>query len=227
MPPVENQQQPLHLCPEKVAYWYFRLNGFLQIENFVVHPPDRGGQRTDADILGVRFPQRAEFRLDYPEAPMQDDVNILGLTGEFIDIVIAEVKTSRPCSLNGPWTNPDDENVQRVLLAIGCLSNDQINDAAQAIYETGIYSCDNGIRVRLVAVGRTWSRGLQESHPDVVQVRWEDILSFVWNRFSVYEQQKRDTQQWDAQGNELKRLAAEQGRENFVRLCFEGLRRGA
>ena len=26
-----------YLDPEKVAYWYFRLNGFFQIENFVVH----------------------------------------------------------------------------------------------------------------------------------------------------------------------------------------------
>ncbi len=34
-----------HLDPEKVAYWYFCLNGFLQIENFVVHPERRGGQR--------------------------------------------------------------------------------------------------------------------------------------------------------------------------------------
>lgn len=44
------------LDPEKVAYWYFRLNGFFQIENFVVHPERRGSQRTDADLLAVRFP---------------------------------------------------------------------------------------------------------------------------------------------------------------------------
>jgi hypothetical protein len=29
---------PDRLDPEKVAYWYFRLNGFFEIENFVVHP---------------------------------------------------------------------------------------------------------------------------------------------------------------------------------------------
>ena len=39
-----------HLDPEKVAYWYFRLNGFLQIESFLVHPERRGGQRTDAAL---------------------------------------------------------------------------------------------------------------------------------------------------------------------------------
>ena len=46
------QALPRRLDPEKVAHWYFRLNGFLQIENFVVHPERRGGQGTDADLLG-------------------------------------------------------------------------------------------------------------------------------------------------------------------------------
>jgi hypothetical protein len=37
-------QRPVadRLDPEKVAYGYFRLNGFLQIENFVVHPERHG-----------------------------------------------------------------------------------------------------------------------------------------------------------------------------------------
>lgn len=54
------------LDPEKVAYWYFRLNGYFQIENFVVHPERRGAQRTDADLLAVRFPYRAERLFDDP-----------------------------------------------------------------------------------------------------------------------------------------------------------------
>jgi hypothetical protein len=53
------------LDADKAAYWYFRLNGFLQIENFVVHPERRGSQRTDADLLGVRFRHRAEFAFDH------------------------------------------------------------------------------------------------------------------------------------------------------------------
>ena len=61
------------LDPEKVAYWYFRLNGFLQIENFVVHPERRGGQRTDADLLAVRFPHRAERLFNSPNDIMTDD----------------------------------------------------------------------------------------------------------------------------------------------------------
>ena len=92
------------LDPEKVAYWYFRLNGFLQIENFVVHPERRGSQRTDADLLAVRFPFRAERMFDDPNDIMADDMDRLALSGDLIDIVIVEVKTNQPCMLNGPWT---------------------------------------------------------------------------------------------------------------------------
>jgi len=42
--------------PETIAYWFFRLNGCATITNFVVHPDRRGSQRTDVDVLAVRFP---------------------------------------------------------------------------------------------------------------------------------------------------------------------------
>ena len=73
MSQVPQRAAPDRLDPEKVAYWYFRLNGFLQIENFVVHPERRGGQRTDADLLAVRFPYRAERLFDDPNDIMADD----------------------------------------------------------------------------------------------------------------------------------------------------------
>ena len=95
--------RPAHLDPEKVAYWYFRLNGFLQIENFVVHPERGGSQRTDADILGVRFPFRAERLFDDPHDIMRDDEARLSLSADQIDVVIAEVKTNQPCRPLARW----------------------------------------------------------------------------------------------------------------------------
>jgi hypothetical protein len=55
-----------NLPTEKVAYWFFRLNGCMTIENFVVHPDFGGSQRTDADILGIRLPYRSEGLRDSP-----------------------------------------------------------------------------------------------------------------------------------------------------------------
>jgi hypothetical protein len=49
------------ISSEKLAYWYLRLNGFLTITNFIVHPDFGRSQRTDVDILGCRFPYRQEL----------------------------------------------------------------------------------------------------------------------------------------------------------------------
>lgn len=201
------------LDPEKVAYWYFRLNGFLQIENFVVHPEKRGGQRTDADLLGVRFPNRAERLIDDPRDTMADDELRLGLSCEKIDVVIVEVKTNQPCALNGPWTNVDRQNIPRVLAAIGCLRPVQIKHAAGNIYRTGCYAQKPALRVRLVAVGRERSKLLAVSHPSVTQLVWTEMLEFIWNRFRLYQKQKSQVDQWDMEGLKLKYLAENAGKQ--------------
>src|ERR1035438_1103189 len=95
--------------PEDVAAWYFRLNGFFTITNFVLHPSRRGPQRTEADIVGIRFPHRAEF----PDGPGGDDPEFARCRDKPY-FVIAE-STISPCKLNGPWTDPGKENIHAVL----------------------------------------------------------------------------------------------------------------
>jgi hypothetical protein len=208
-------QRPItnRLDPEKVAYWYFRLNGFFQIENFVVHPERRGSQRTDADLLAVRFPHRAERLFDNPNDIMADDHRHLLLFRDRIDVLIAEVKTNDPCTLNGPWTRLDRRNVHRVLAAIGCLPPCIIEQAAADIYRDGVHVSDLGLRIRLVGVGRDRSNDLAASYPGVVQLTWTDMLAFVWDRLHRYRQQKTQVDQWDAQGKQIKRLADQSGDE--------------
>lgn len=195
-----------HLKAEKVAYWYFRLNGFLQIENFVVHPERRGSQRTDADLLAVRFPFRAERMFDDPNDVMADDVQQLALSDDLIDIVIAEVKTNQPCTLNGPWTRADRQNVHRVLAAIGCLPSGGIEAAAADIYRAGFHR-SAALRIRLVAVGRDRSDNITKAYPDVTQLCWAGMLAFIWERFRRYRRQKAQVDQWDSEGLKIKELA--------------------
>lgn len=45
---------------EQLALWYLRLNGYLTVPNFVLHPDTPGSERTDADLLAVRFPYSGE-----------------------------------------------------------------------------------------------------------------------------------------------------------------------
>lgn len=204
---ISGRAEVRQLEPEKVAYWYFRLNGFFQIENFVVHPEGGDRQRTDADLSAVRFPFRAERLFDDPNDIMVDDDKGLDLSGSLIDIVIAEVKTNQPCTLNGPWTRADKQNLHRVLAAMGCLPAGLIDEAADHIYRTGCYRSDTMLRIRLVAVGRDRSADLESQYPDVTQVTWVKLLAFIWERFHRYPRQKSQVDQWDRVGREMRRLA--------------------
>src|SRR5262245_2650360 len=48
---------------ETLAYWYFRLNGFFLIQNFVLHrgvEAEKIHRTADTDMLGVRPPHVSE-----------------------------------------------------------------------------------------------------------------------------------------------------------------------
>jgi len=122
--------------PEQLAYWYFRLNGFLTTVNFVVHPEQGAEQRTDVDILGVRFPYRAELLTD----PMEDEP-LFRQEARRPYIVFAEVKKDR-CKINGPWTRKDDQNMHRALTSVGAIRPEHIGAAAEGLYTEGVY--ENG-----------------------------------------------------------------------------------
>jgi hypothetical protein len=162
----------------------------------------------------VRFPHRAERLFDNPNDIMADDVHRLSLSRDLIDVVIAEVKTNQPCIVNGPWTRKDRQNVHRVLAAIGCLPPDRIDAAAADIYRAGVHRSDLGLRIRLVAVGQAQSKELADTYPDVTQLTWPSLLAFIWDRFYTYRRQKTQVDQWEAQGQEIKRLADQVGDSN-------------
>jgi len=59
----------MRILSERLALWFLRLNGFMTIPNFIVHPegPREDGaypQRTDVDVLDVRFPFRGRTAAD-------------------------------------------------------------------------------------------------------------------------------------------------------------------
>jgi hypothetical protein len=185
-------------CPERLAYWYLRLNGFLLLENFIVHPDDGPSQRTDADLLGVRFRNRAELPYD----PMPDDLQVAACT-TLCHIVIGEVKSGL-CALNGPWRRETDRNINRVLSAIGCVPSKSVDGAATALYGTGGVR-DDSVTVRLVAFGDRRAN----IEPDIPQVLFDEILGFIFRRFSAYRRPKADLGNWPADGRELHRVFRE------------------
>jgi hypothetical protein len=187
--------------PEELAYWYLRLNGFLTTANFVVHPEEGAEPRTEIDILGVRFPHRAELLTN-----SMVDEPLFSKETVRLYVVIAEVTKNR-CKLNGPWRRAPDQNLQRVLAAIGAIPKADWEPAAQALYDTGAYDNEH-VHLTLCCFGRSEDRTLRRDFPLVPQILWPDVAQFIHNRFQKYLLQKQAHERWDVTGKWLYALAA-------------------
>lgn len=189
------------LSSEKIAYWFFRLSGCLTIENFIIHPdfvdqPDVV-QRTDADLLAVRFPYRQEPY--HHDDPMEDHELFLVKKTQ---LYIVEIKKSGHCRFNGPWTKPERENMERVLSAIGFLPRDLIPEASKQLYETYEFKSEK-YRIRLIAIAKKRSDIL----PEKIQFTYSgDILPFIYRRFDKYIRVKSSHPQWGRTGDTLYRM---------------------
>lgn len=186
---------------EALGYWFLRLNGFLTIPNFVVHPDTGSQQGTDVDVLGVRFPFRTENR----QRPMRDYDRFTRLHRDKAYVALAEIKTG-VCKLNGPWTAPERENMQRVLSALGMLSPHEIEFAAQEIYDKGHFE-NQLYYITMVCFGSEPRDEITERYPRVPQILWPEVKDFIWNRFRRYRYQKSGHVQWDEVGKGLWDLA--------------------
>lgn len=181
---------------EELAYWYFRLNGFLTIKGFVVHPDQGTNQETDIDLIAVRFPNRVENLRN----PMKDD-EVLVDKGRRIRLLFVEVKTSI-CALNGPWTRPERKNMRRALAAIGPFPRDMWGEVAKALYEQGNFR-DTTYHVSLTCLGSRESPDVRALYPEVPQVTWVHVCDFIYRRFRNYRQTKQSHGQWDKTGKIL------------------------
>lgn len=205
------------ITTEKVAYWFFRLNGCLTIINFIVHPDlispgEPRSQRTDVDILATRFPHRCEL---YTSGnPMKDHKVFLNV--KKIDIILAEVKIGR-CELNGPWVNRPAENIHRVLYAIGAFPEEKVPEVGEEIYKNCYYENDSFV-VRLFAIGKRKNEHLSLK---IVQLTWEEILKFIYWRFKKYQKQKAQHEQWDNVGKTLYELSKTHDEDSFIKTVME------
>lgn len=192
---------------EKIAYWYFRLNGFLTMQNFILHDSSAAGlpQRTEADIYGVRFPFRSE--LDMP-----DDTTFQQL-GTKPFFVIAEIKSGE-CKLNGPWTNRDRQNLQYLLRSMGACKPNTVDLVAQNLYADYVHE-DEDQRIELFAIGSRLNTDYVTARPAPRQVLFQDILTSIFQRFHQFRMQKRDHKQWDSEGKFLYRNA-KKTKEDFI-----------
>ena len=186
------------------------------MENFIVHPDinERPGQKTDADIYGVRLPFRAEL-------DMRDDELFAG--SDKTNFVFVEV-TRGHCKLNGPWTAPPKKNIQYVLSCIGAFPPESLDSIAESLYDRGRFEIPaERYVIELIAVGMEPCDELRSQYPEVRQLLLSDMLRFIHRRFSKYWRQKADHRQWDEVGKQLWDYAYELPEDDFVRTVQERL----
>jgi hypothetical protein len=206
-----NPETPFYFSAEKVAYWFFRLNGCFSLENFLVHPeiPDDGG--TEVDVLGIRFPFRRELSLS--QHPIADHP-IFTSRDPKIDIVIADATVGKYCKVNSSWMDKTKPNLQRILHVLGVFDMEHEEKVLKNLYKDFVYE-DEQYRINIYALGKKKDTGLPSK---VMQITWKEILSFVHQRFITYEDYKRQHDQWEDTGKKLFLKATERrdSPENFI-----------
>ena len=179
--------------PDALALWYFRLNGVFSIGNFILHPDRRGSACTDADVVGVRFPFRAEF----PSGDGGDDAWFERQRTKAC-AVLAEVKTS-VCAINGPWSDKASGNINKVLKDLGLYDAGEVQTAADELYKNGFYDGPT-LQCSLFCVGNAQSPEVTNRYPRVPQRTWSEIIAWIHRRFDEYKRRKSDHNQWDDAG---------------------------
>jgi hypothetical protein len=97
---------------EEIAYWYFRLNGFFPITNFVINRSSEIDYSSDCDLLAIRLPYVYE---EIGGTPEDWDDNLIKQLGFDLPLgVICEVKT-------GSYELEDVFRTQYVKYSIGRL----------------------------------------------------------------------------------------------------------
>jgi hypothetical protein len=203
---------------EQLAYWFFRLNGFLTITNLVIHTEEYR-QGTEIDVIGIRFPFRKELRhqtLEGHEDFMKDyDAFDIGKTL----LMIADAKRG-PSDFNEAWKKV--ENIIRILNFVGIVDiAEDHKKYIEPLYSTGKYEGDN-LCIRFCLIGRQKYRESQ-LFPEALKITWEEIIDFIYDRFDKYEREKRSHHQWDESGHLLWKLfeVSKNNKELFSKLVYE------
>jgi hypothetical protein len=187
---------PLDLPSEALAYWYLRLNGFLTIPNFIVHPDAGANQGTEIDTVGLRLPDRSENLV----RPMADDSRLIDPVGR-VHLVLTEAKRGE-AAVNDSWMNPQRQNILRVVRSIGVAGKPRAARIATRVVANGAYLSPK-LRVEILCLADRRSARLSRQLPGVRQVLWLETLEFIHERFTAYHRQKRSHGQWDAIGQLL------------------------
>jgi hypothetical protein len=170
---------------EELVRWYLRFNGFLCIENFVIHEPapdaDVVPQGGEIDTLAVRFPFSHEVTHAAPQKQMIRDERLNAEKESVIDFVIAEVKSGDRIRLNSIWrrANPEQDKarIEYMLRWLGPFRDQATIELVAEKLRTEVRAHHANYSVRLILFAkRDAPQGLPEG---ITVITFEQIMRFI------------------------------------------------
>jgi hypothetical protein len=146
---------------EELVRWYLRFNGYLCVENFVVHEPDASAQTVpqgaEIDTLAVRFPFSNEVIPATPQKHVLHDPRLECPSPRHIDCIIAEIKGGERIRLNSIWREQTEQarrRVQYIVRWLGCIEDEQRLAQISADLQTNLHAEEGPYFFRVILFAR-------------------------------------------------------------------------
>lgn len=191
---------------EKFVRWYLRFNGYLTVQNFVIHEPQNGKvpEGAEFDVAAVRFPysrEQVQQKLIQNDPRLEDTE---ASEGKLIDFVIAEVKSGKRNTLNNIWREDGEaqkiERVAYLLRWLGPLSTEAEIAEVAAQFQKNLRARHGSFLFRVVYFSHANTR--QAVPATVPQITFREIAEFevslrtpCWAQYNLGV--KSDHEQWD------------------------------
>ena len=177
---------------EELTYWYFRLNGFFLLENYVLHNVGEGTQRgtADADLLAIRFPYV------YEEVGGQSgdwDENKFSKEWGF-DIekdnlaLIIEVKSERNVKRSDIEKSFSLERLKTALYRFGIFNKGEVNSICEDLFNKKYEKYETIIGE--VFIGKAAVTEDKKEDHKWLNITLKEINDFVFKRIRSYSRDK-------------------------------------
>jgi hypothetical protein len=178
---------------ETLAYWYFRLNGFFPLPNFVLHrDPQTIEHSSDADILAIRFPFVHEI-VGGQEADWDREMFRqwgLDLSTQTIGFIV-EVKTGRN-SEEYRENIRQSFNLERLIYSVqrlGFYPHEAVREIACQLLNAPIY-IDDGRHFVLAKLLVAINFPRDDQIPPSLKLSLDNAENFILSRIAKYRRQK-------------------------------------
>jgi len=213
-------------CFEELTRWYLRFNGYLSIENFIIHEPapdaETVPQGAEIDTVAVRFPFSREVISAGHEKDVIRHELLEPIARDSIECVIAEVKGGNRVRLNSIWRDDDDhpdlslERLKYLIRWLGCFPDEETITSVASRLQRDRRAEDGNYSLRLILF--TWRATPQGLPQGIAVITFEQIMRFIvrsransWLELGIGTRSRHP--QWSELVNGLWAIAGPEGGE--------------